>query len=351
VAISLSSVDAVASRIRRAQRVDFGAYVLHPGDIERALTAAAEHGARVHVILQRDPYRGGAGERHLNRDAARVLRAAGATVTLLDRHRMPFHLKAAVCDGTAFLDDRNWAADEREIVLSDDTPRDVAAVRSALRGAGSVDGAIATRKDAALRLEAQQIDAARDAPVLVETEAFGAGPISAALWRHARGGAPTTLLVAAREAKYKPKERALLNALRADGVVVRETAVNEKLMLAGDAAWVGSANATFAGGRAGAQIDWGLVTHDSAVVAAVRAGLQRDLTRAVREDSLRDSRPDSLREQASRSGAHAGVRSGTAPAGWASGCRRAGGGIAARSRGASADRRFDSPGADLSRAT
>ena len=54
VAISLSSVDAVASRIRRAQRVDFGAYVLHPGCIERALVAAAKRGAHVEVTLQRE---------------------------------------------------------------------------------------------------------------------------------------------------------------------------------------------------------------------------------------------------------------------------------------------------------
>lgn len=314
MAISLSSVDAVAARIRRAQRVEFGAYVLHPGRIERALTAAAQHGARVHVTLQRDPYRGGPGERHANRDAARALRAAGATVSLLDRAHAPFHLKAAVCDGTAFLDDRNWPADEREIVIADDAPLDVAAVRSALRGAASAGGAIAMRKDAALQREAEQIDAAGEAPVVVETEAFGAGPVSAALRRHARLGAPTTLLVAAREASHKPKERALLNALRADGVVVRETAVNEKLLLAGDAAWVGSANATFAGGRAGAQIDWGLVTHDSAVVAAVRAGLARDLTRAEREDSLRDFHRGSLRE-ASRCGARSGVGCETAGAG------------------------------------
>ena len=342
MAISLSSVDAVALRIRRARQIDFGAYLLNPGRVERALVAAAKHGARVHVTLQRDPYLGGPGERHVNRDAARVLRAAGAKVTLLDRARVPFHLKAAVCDGTAFLDDRNWSADEREVVLADDGERDVAAVRRALRGIGAAGGAIATRKDAALQLEAQQIDAARGAPVVVEAESFGAGPVSAALRRHACHGAPTTLLVAAREAAYKPKERALLNSLRADGVVVRETSVNEKVMLAGDAAWVGSANATYAGDRAGAQIDWGLVTHDSAVVAAVRAGLQRDLMRAV---------PNSLRGAALRSSARSGVGSETASVGWASGRRQPERGTAACLLGASADRRFGSLGASLSRAT
>jgi hypothetical protein len=276
VAISLSSVDAAALCIRHSRRVEFGAYVLRPGAIERALTAAAQAGAQVHVTLQRDPYGGGPGERHANRDAARLLRAAGAQVTMLARDRVPFHLKAAVCDGTAFLDDRNWSADAKEIVLADDRPGDVAAVRRALRGTGSAGGALATRKDAALRLEARLIDRACDAPVIVETESFGAGAISAALRRHVLRGAPTELIVAAREAAHNPRERALLAALRRDGVVVRETSVDEKLVLAGDAAWVGSANATFAGGPAGAQIDWGLVTRRPEVVAAVRSALQRD---------------------------------------------------------------------------
>ena len=276
MAITLSSVDAAARRIRHSRDVDFGAYVLRPGAVERALVAAARAGARVHVALQRDPYRGGPGERHANRDAARVLRAAGARVTLLDRDRVPFHLKAAVCDGTAFLDDRNWSGDAKELVIADDRPGDVAAVRRALRGTGSRSDALATRKDAALQLEARLIERARDAPVVVETESFGAGEISAALRRHALRGAPTELIVAAREASHNPRERALLASLRRDGVVVRKTSVDEKVVLAGDAAWVGSANATYAGGGAGAQIDWGLVTRRPEVVAAVRRALQRD---------------------------------------------------------------------------
>lgn len=276
MAISISSVDAVARRIRSAQQIDFGAYVLRRGPIERALADAARHGAQVHVTLQRDPYRGGPGERNANRDAARLLRAAGATVSFLERSRAPFHLKGVVCDGTAFLDDRNWPGDGKEIVVRDDGPRDVAAVRRALHGTGGLGTSLATRKDAALQLEARLIDRAGDAPVVVETESFGAGAISAALRRHALRGAPTELVVAAREAAHNPRERALLEALRRNGVVVRETGVDEKVTLAGNAAWIGSANATYAGGSAGAQVDWGIITRDRAVVAAVRNALRRD---------------------------------------------------------------------------
>ncbi len=274
--ISLSSVDAVAARIRSARRVEFGAYVLAAGPVQRALIAAAQHGAQVDVTLQRDPYRGGPGERHANRDAARSLRAAGAHVTLLDRQRTPFHIKAAICDGTAYLDDRNWTSDPRELVLADDAARDVAAVRSALAGTGSSGDTIATRKDDALRREAQLIERSAYAPVTVESESFGASVVSAALRRHARGGAPTTLIVAEREAKANPRERALLRSLAHDGVTVYQTSVNEKLALAGDSAWIGSANATYAAASAGAQVDWGLVSHDPTVVAAVRAALARD---------------------------------------------------------------------------
>jgi hypothetical protein len=276
VTISLSSVDTVAARIRSARRVEFGAYVLSPGPVERALIAAAQGGANVDVTLQRDPYRGSLGERHANRDAARRLRAAGAHVTLLDRRSVPFHIKAAICDGTAYLDDRNWTSDPRELVLADTSPRDVAAVRGALAGTGSSGDAIATRKDEALRREAQLIDESGSAPVTVESESFGASVVSAALRRHALRGAPTTLIVAQREAEHNRAERALLRSLARDGVVVRETSVNEKLALAGDAAWVGSANATYAAASAGAQIDWGLVSREPTVVAAVRAALQRD---------------------------------------------------------------------------
>ena len=56
-------------------------------------------------------------------------------MTLLDSEQTPFHLKAAVCDGVAYLDDRNWTKRGPEIVIADDAPDDVALVRDALAGA------------------------------------------------------------------------------------------------------------------------------------------------------------------------------------------------------------------------
>jgi len=84
-----------------------------------ALIRAAERGAHVAVTLQADPYRNPDGKRD-NREAARLLSTAGAEVTLLPSTRAPFHLKAAVCDGVAYLDDRNWTARGPEMVIADD---------------------------------------------------------------------------------------------------------------------------------------------------------------------------------------------------------------------------------------
>lgn len=279
--VSASSVAAVVQRIGHAREVAFGSFVLYPGKVRGALVAAAKRGAHVEVTLQRDPYHASAAERRATRESIATLRAAGATVTLLDRARAPFHLKAAVCDGVAYLNDKNWTSDGDELIVADDDPHDVAVVRAALRGDGTARGELRTAKGGALAQEAALIDAAGDAPVVVESETFGDGPIAAALLRHARRGAATTVIVAPGEARSKASERAALRALRHAGVVVRATGTNQKCALAGDAAWVGSANATYATGAASRQVDWGMRTREPTLVAAVRAALRRDLAREL----------------------------------------------------------------------
>jgi hypothetical protein len=54
------------------------------------------------------------------------------------------------------------------------------------------------------------------------------------------------------------------------------TDVDEKLAVAGSTAWMGSANATYARGAAGAQRDWGLTTQAPELVAALRAQFERN---------------------------------------------------------------------------
>jgi hypothetical protein len=109
----------------------------------------------------------------------------------------------------------------------------------------------------------------------VETERVGTSPLTAALRRHARGGAPTTLVLG-RARDRSPSELATIARLVGDGVVLREGGSNEKLALAGDTAWIGSGNATAAFGRGTGQIEWGITTKNAALVGAVRTALARD---------------------------------------------------------------------------
>ncbi len=273
--LSLSSVPDVLTRIASAHDVDFGSYFLTRGPMRDALAGAARRGAHVTVTLQENPYKGSGNRAPDNAASARVLRDAGAEVSLLARDRVPFHLKAAVCDGIAYLDDRNWTQRGPEIVVADDDQQDVALVRDALAGHGGADATLATRKDEVLRRELTVIESAPHGAVTVETERIGTSPLSAALRRHARGGAPTTLVLGhARD--RTPREIATIARLAGDGVVVREGGANEKLALAGDTAWIGSVNATAAFGRGAGQLEWGLLTKNAALVGAVRSALERD---------------------------------------------------------------------------
>ena len=272
--LSLSSVPDVLTRIGSARDVAFGSYFLAHGAMREALTGAARRGAHVAVTLQADPYRNPFGRR-CNAEAARVLRAAGADVSLLASDRAPFHIKAAVCDGVAYLDDRNWTKRGPEIVVADDDPTDVALVRQALGGHGGADPALATRKDVALSREVALVEGARDAPVTVETERVATSPLTRALAEHARGGGRTTLIVG-RTSHPTTREASTIARLVADGVVVRTGGSNQKLALAGDTAWIGSGNATGASGRSAGQLEWGMLTRDRALVGAVTAALARD---------------------------------------------------------------------------
>jgi nucleotide-binding universal stress UspA family protein len=280
----LSSVSSAVHAVASARDVAFGAYFLPPGPMRGALLGAARRGAHVAVTLQADPYRNPFGER-TNAEAASALRAAGARVTLLPSRTTPFHLKAAVCDGVAYLDDRNWTQRGAEIVVADDAPPDVALVRDALRGRGGFDDTLATRKDEALRREAQLVARAGRAPLTIETEHVATSPLTRALEERARGGAATTVVVGG--SHRSRREAAVVRALRASGVRVRTGGSNEKLALSGRSAWIGSSSATGASGRNARQLEWGLLTRDGGLVSAVRAALERDAPGATSSAAAR----------------------------------------------------------------
>ena len=121
------------------------------------------------------------------------------------------------------------------------------------------------------------------APLAVESESFGCGAIYNALLHRAEAHQPTRLIVAGREAAERGNriERAHLARLAALGVEVRtgdpkHGDLNEKLAVAGNVAWAGSANATYARGANGAQRDWGLITRDASVTAGLRDAFERN---------------------------------------------------------------------------
>jgi hypothetical protein len=280
-------LDGAAGFVRalaHAHTVTLSAYTLHDGPVLRGLVGAAERGARVRVRLERDPLDDAAGTLHRQNAAAlAALRAAGAAAAETAPGEPVLHLKAAVVDGTAWLDDRNWAGGSAERIVRDTSRADVAAVTSALAGGPGADGRLATTKAAAQRLEAAVIARAGDAPLALESESFGNGAIYNALLARAKAHRPTRLLVAGREAAEAGSrtERAHLKRLAGLGVQIRtgnprRGDLDEKLAVAPREGWVGSANATYARGPAGAQRDWGLTTRSARVVDGLRAAFERN---------------------------------------------------------------------------
>ncbi len=185
------------------------------------------------------------------------------------------HLKAAIVDGIAYLDDRNWTSGESDTIVALDEAAQVAAVASAQGGLPVTSGALATEKRAALALEAQMVYEAPGDRIDVETESFAPTVLSSALVYRAAHGAHVRLLVSKAELHGAGgmRERAALAKLAAAGVEIEATANTEKLCVAGDEAWLGSANATFSPAPS---LDWGLRSRDSAIVAGAARAFERN---------------------------------------------------------------------------
>ncbi len=275
--VSLSSTAQLVRAIGRAHSITFSAYILSPGQVLDALRAAGERGARVVVRLAGATFRDDAGAT-INSQAAARLRAAGADVKLCDES----HLKAAVVDGCAFLDDRNWPIAGADTVVRDDRAGDVWMLRKAIVG-GVVGSSrrLTTDKDAALAQEERLLASARPGEdVIVQTESFGYGKeIYPMLARLARGGRHVRLLVAKRDMRQSQRERSAIARLERLGVEVRTSESNEKFALCGRHGWVGSANATYAypGER-----DWGLRTDDPQIVDHLRDAFESRWAKAHR---------------------------------------------------------------------
>jgi hypothetical protein len=286
--LTLSARPAVLSAIDRARTVSLAAYVL-PRSVTARLAAAARRGAAVHLALAEYPVGADAAERRrlarANQAAVDAVRRAGGAAELVSP-RDPLHLKAALIDDrVAFLDDRNWSDRGAQTILRDDDPGDVAVVRDALARRPAGNAHLRTVKPQSLALECGVIAAAGPAPLAVESESFGIGPVYAALLARAAAGAPTRLLVAARELNEareraarrpaaSPVELRALDRLRAAGVDVRVTPEAEKMAVGAAGAWLGSSNATRDWGSTKNQLDWGMRV-PSAFVAPLQQRFER----------------------------------------------------------------------------
>jgi hypothetical protein len=286
--IALDSATGFIHTLATAQRIALTAYTLREGRVLDALEAAARRGATVTVRLERDPLDDAAGTLHrANAAALTALRTAGASAEATKPGEPVLHLKAAVVDGVAWLDDRNWASGGAERILRDTDAGDVAAVASAVAGGPGADAHLATTKSGAQQLEADVIARAGVEPLAVESESFGNGAIYNALLHRAQAHLPTRLIVAGREAAEAGNhtERAHLKHLADLGVEIREGNagsgdLDEKLVVTASDAWVGSANATYARGDYGAQRDWGLATHEPAIIDGLRSAFERNWSAA-----------------------------------------------------------------------
>ncbi len=263
-----------------ARNVALSAYVLAPGGmVSRALESAAEGGASVAVTL----------ESFADRPVTDTLRRlAGITERALEAHGVHVrvgvggetcHLKAAVLDGVAYLDDRNWTSTGETIVATSDAEQ-VTAIRAAIDGGlPAAHGDLALEKAAALDLEAAAVRTGAGDHIDLASESFGWSEVAKALRERAKSGAHVRLLVNGKIAS-SPRaggEREILHRLAAEGVEVRLTPATEKLCVAGDRGWVGSANATF---EFAPTTDWGLAVHDAPTLDALAKTFDREWSTA-----------------------------------------------------------------------
>ena len=270
--IALSSASEVLRAIDGAHDVCLASYILRPGRVAEALARAARRGAHVAVQLEARPYKDARGRlARANAELACQLRRSGATVMLVDSARSPappLHTKAAIVDGVAFFDDRNWNAANPGVILRDDSQVHVRALRASLAAGRPVRSpGFAIDKRAALALE-QTILAGARTSVALSTESFGRSSVVFQQLRRLAARGVRCRLVVNRTERSK-QARAAIAALERAGVDVRATGTNEKFCVSdGTRAWIGSANATSLYFDA-TQREWALRVRSPEIIAAL----------------------------------------------------------------------------------
>lgn len=264
--ISVSTTAEMLEALQSAREVTFAAYFLKPGPVADGLLRAARRGAAVTVRADGDLYGDCRSKMAGSRAVLDALRRAGADARLAhrsDRDGPGLHMKAAVCDGVAFLDDCNWDRGG-DTVVRDDSPSHVRAIREAmLQRDGGRHRTLSLSKTGALYAERRVLGARpRPREVRVETEDLGGSPVSQRLRGLIAKGVRCRVLVSERAFKqYAGTHKAALSLQKA-GADVRTVPASEKMAVAGARCWIGSANATSTHPN-GRDVDWALTTADA----------------------------------------------------------------------------------------
>ena len=223
--LTLGRTADLVTAIGDARRIDLDAFVLRNPLLLFALERAATRGAEVNVRLG-DPL--DASQRKGNADAMTALSSAGASVTIEPGYGPEsLHDKIANVDGVLYLDDRNFTGEQSETVLIDSRAPQKRRYTQI--------------KADALAQEARLIATGKGDNVIVSTEALGEGPVADALIARAKRG--DNVRVMYDPATHDPGAQ-FLTKLRRAGVMVRSSSQRHKIAVAGDGAWIGSANAS-----------------------------------------------------------------------------------------------------------
>ncbi|MGB6985250.1 MAG: phospholipase D-like domain-containing protein [Candidatus Aquilonibacter sp.] len=280
--MTLSSTNELLAKLDGARDVSLMAYTLPTGRVLDGLTAAAKAGAHVRVRLEGYIYKDDGSVGTANAAAVAKLRAAGADAQLVHADKNArtamLHCKAALVDGSLFLDDRNWPDDGGDTIVRDNFPDDAQIVADALSGKEDRPTPFfSVAKRGSLASEARLLhEAHAGEDVIVESESFGANNrVYRAIDAAARAGAHVRLLVSSRDLQGNANERGALKKLAADGVGVRVCDADEKLAVV-DATrgWLGSTNATVAFNHPD-QLDWGARTDAPTIMSHLREAFEQ----------------------------------------------------------------------------
>jgi len=268
--VSLSGSDSLLAALHTARNITFAAYFLPDGAVRTALEDAARRGASVHVRLEAHPYTPGFDSAALNKQAIDALKKFGADARAVSEQDRALHIKAAVCDGVAYFDDRNWVEHGMQTVLRDDSPIDARRVLdTVLRDDAGTGKRFSTIKYDGLCKEAALLrHAHRGDTVEVSSESFSGSPVSAALRAAVRRGVHCKLVVGLQK-QMKKSTVTLLRHLADEGVGVRIAKTAEKFAVVnGTNAWAGSANATYGYAQ---ERDWSIRTNDARIAHSLRS--------------------------------------------------------------------------------